>query len=251
MTKLARTVGAVAAAVVVVAVGVWMLSSDRGRAGTGVVGLPANLRPAPPSAEPFNGRAFVAAEVRPRIGDALARHARLRALPPGEREQMAAAVATALESLYSGTREQYDQLLRDLGLDPAQRGEREQRILEHRDAHTGTVRGQPVRPDQIDVRLAVAGGKLLQPPALKVGASMMAYTTPAPRGPNDVLDPIAEGTEVAVISLPTQIRAADGTEHAAGFGVQMTRRPSDGRWIVSGFVISDVPEGRPVVVPFP
>ncbi len=75
------------------------------------------------------------------------------------------------------------------------------------------------------------------------------------RGPGDVANPIEARTDVVEVSIPARltVQLPSGKLSEETFsgklGVTLTRRPTDGRWIITGVRVSGIPNGASVSIP--
>ena len=128
-------------------------------------------------------------------------------------------------------------------------------------ARTATLRGTTVELEKVAVKPRVVRGRPLpNEPNVPMFASFSAFNAgpsgPAPRGSNDVADPLTAGATVVEVLVPARLRTravpgyTTGEEEFDGrIGLTMTKRPSDGEWILTGVSLRDVPNGQPVAVP--
>lgn len=243
---------ALAAGAVAVTVGL-IAFSRASREGGALPRLPEGIQQAEPASLPFGGVPFKLADVELHAGRALdSTSVGLAGIPAAARAEFARVGAAALGAVWAGDLDAYKALLRSLGLDPDARSPRELKSVEVWAVSADVFRGAEVKPEGITARVLMVRGRPVAgsdvPP---VGHARISARPSTPRGPEDVLDPASAGATVVELRIPARLASADGTRHDAEFAVELTLRPSDARWIVTGFAVVGPVHGRPFSVPLP
>lgn len=243
----ALAVGAIAMTVGLVAL------SRATRGGGDPPGLPEGIKQAEPASLPFGGVPLTLADVELHAGRALgSTSGDLAGIPAAVRAEFARVGAAALGAVWAGDVDAYKALLRSLGLDPDARSPREATLIERWAVSADVFRGAEVKPDGITARvLMVRGRPVAGSDVTPVGHPRIGIRPSTPRGPEDVLDPASAGATVVELRIPARLASADGTRHDAEFAVELTLRPSDARWIVTGFAVVGPVQGRPFSLPLP
>lgn len=171
-----------------------------------------------------------------------------RMLGANDRDAFARVAAQAFDAYWQGDMEAYRTLLRRQGLHLSPEFIKDSGDLFR--TRTMSVRDTPVDLSNIGVEAVVTDGKqmvadLKQP----VGWGTASVTVGEPRGPEDLVDPLKAGSDVAVVTIPAQLRNYKGKPFQGEFRMFLARRPSDDAWLIIRLEIKYPSSSEAVVVP--
>jgi hypothetical protein len=118
------------------------------------------------------------------------------------------------------------------------------------------VRNAEMRPSQVSVVPVLKGGNLpadkgLPPDATTQGVATYTSIVESARGPRDVVGGDDRIAGDVWIHIPATLNAPDGGKTVGTISLRMSKRASDGQWLVSGSMLLNVATGGGGIGPPP
>jgi hypothetical protein len=180
----------------------------------------------------------------PTLVESVSRLPSADAIPQAEAKEIASVTFEALRIYRTGTLAEFIEFQRSQALTIPPRwqtaGAEDSWKLQ-----TSMMRTSLFLSDQVQAAVGATGGQWRA--TLPRRGVTMAYTRPV-EFPGDV-DPLSPQVHTIEIQFPMRLTGRKGEVFDAVFGIRLAKRPSDGKWIVVGSVVHDMPLNTQLLLP--